>query len=166
MRIDSTGMNNSGKNRSAMARQWRVYFVVSAATAFGANLIWEMTQMRSYRELEVQPWWETLAGCTAAAGADVLLAFIPYVVGAALSRNARWAWAGGMKTYCTLAALGFVTAVIGERIGLASRQWSYNERMPIIPGIEVGVLPALQLTLLIPLAFAAGNAARRRGEAH
>jgi hypothetical protein len=93
---------------------------------------------------------------------SVLLTFIPYGVGAAVSRRARWAWAGGAKTYCVLAALGFVTAVIGERIGLALREWSYNERMPIIPGIEVGVLPALQLTPLIPLAFAAANAVRRR----
>ena len=125
-----------------------------------------MTQMRAYRELDVQPWWETAARCTGASFADVFLTLLCYGVGAAASRDVHWAWPGGAKIYCALAVLGFATAVIGERIGLASREWSYNERMPIIPGIEVGVLPALQLTLLIPLAFAAGNAVRCRGESH
>lgn len=147
-------------NRSATARQWRTYLIVTVVVAFGANLIWEMAHMRAYRELESQPWRETLAGCAAAALGDVVLTWIPFALGAVVSRSLRWTWAGGAKTYCALAALGFATAVIGEHVALRSGEWSYNERMPIIPGIEVGAWPVLQLTLLVPLSFGLANAVR------
>lgn len=116
--------------------------------------------MRAYRELESQPWLDTLGGCTLAALGDVLLTLIPYTVAAIMSRNARWAWAGGAKTYLVLAALGFATAMIGEHIGLGAGEWSYNERMPIVPVFDVGAWPALQLTLLVPLSFLVANRAR------
>lgn len=149
-------------NRSATAPQWRRYLGTSAVTAFTTNLVWEMTQMRAYRDLASQPWWDTLGRCTVAAGADVLLTLIAYGIGTVVSRNTRWAWEGGVKTYCVLAAFGFAIAVIGEYVGLRTGEWSYNEEMPIVPGFNVGAWPVLQLTLLIPFAFAVGNAARRR----
>ena len=152
----------SAAERTSNRRQWRTYVLAAAAIAFGANWIWEMAHMPAYREMESRAWLETVPWCTAAALADVILTFIPYFVGAAIVRNSCWAWSGGVKTYVTLAALGFVTAVIGEYVGLQSGKWSYNEQMPIVPGIEVGAWPVLQLTILVPLAFAAGNFRRRR----
>lgn len=145
---------------AASVGQWRRYFTTATAVAFVTNWIWEMAHMRAYRELESEPWSETLAGCTGAALGDVLLTWIPFAIGAIVSRNARWAWAGGAKIYFALAAMGFATAIIGEHVALRSGEWSYNERMPIIPGLDVGVWPALQLTLLIPLSFGVANLVR------
>ena len=79
--------------------------------------------------------------CTAAALADVILTFTPYFLVAVIARSSRWAWSGGVMTYVALAALGFVTAVIGEYVGLQSGKWSYNDRMPVVPIIEVGAWP-------------------------
>ena len=36
---------------------------------------------------------------------------------------------------------------------LASGSWSYTDRMPIVPVLDVGLWPLVQLTLLAPAAF-------------
>jgi hypothetical protein len=46
------------------------------------------------------------------------------------------------------AAVGALGAVGLEWYALASGRWSYNERMPIVPLVNVGLWPVLQMTLL------------------
>ena len=89
------------------------------------------------------------------------MTLLAYAIGAGLSRNLRWTWVGSPKVYAVLATLGFAMAVIVERVASASGMWSYNEHMPMIPGLEVGLLPILQLTVLFPLSFAFANARQR-----
>jgi len=44
-----------------------------------------------------------------------------------------------------------VLAVIAlEWKGIGFAKWSYNERMPIVPAVEVGLWPLLQLSILVP----------------
>jgi len=143
-------------------RQWRTYAVAAGVTAFAANWVWEMAHMRTGRELEIQPWLQTIPMCTVAASGDVILTVVPYVCGALIAWNARLAWTGRVKTYLSLAALGFATAATGEYIGLAADEWTYNERMPIVPELGIGAWPALQLTLLVPRSLVVANFARRR----
>lgn len=47
--------------------------------------------------------------------------------------------------------LGAICAVGFERFAFLFNLWSYSEQMPILPLIKVGLLPFLQLTLLVPL---------------
>ena len=82
------------------------------------------------------------------------MTLLAYAVGAGVSRNWRWTWVGSPKVYAALATLGFAMAVIVERVALAFGRWNYNEHMPVIPGLDVGVLPILQLTVLVPLSYA------------
>lgn len=77
-------------DKSNPPRPLRHYPMTTVVTAFTTNLAWEMTQMRAYRELEGQPWWETVGTCAVAAGADVLLTLVPYGAGAVVTRNFRW----------------------------------------------------------------------------
>lgn len=60
----------------------------------------------------------------------------------------------------TPAALGAAIAVVLEHAALAAEAWSYSDGMPLIPLLEVGLWPTLQLTLLVPLAL--WTAVRRR----
>jgi hypothetical protein len=53
-----------------------------------------------------------------------------------------------MKRYAVMALLGFVLAVIIEKYALTTGRWSYNSLMPIIPLINVGLTPVLQMILL------------------
>ena len=65
-----------------------------------------------------------------------------------------WAWTGRWPVFAAAAFLGAVCAVVFERLALAAGRWSYTDRMPIVPVLGVGLWPLLQLTLLVPVAWA------------
>ena len=44
--------------------------------------------------------------------------------------------------------LGIAVAIWIERYALSKNRWAYNSRMPIIPFINVGLTPTIQLALL------------------
>ena len=43
--------------------------------------------------------------------------------------------------------------IVGEIVALNTGEWAYNAAMPLIPGLRVGLTPALQMVLLILLTF-------------
>ena len=46
--------------------------------------------------------------------------------------------------------VGFLLAVLVEKYALANSMWSYNAWMPVLPELNVGLTPVLQM-MLIPL---------------
>jgi hypothetical protein len=44
--------------------------------------------------------------------------------------------------------IGFVTAVLIEWYALGAGRWAYGEHMPIVPIVETGLTPTVQLALL------------------
>lgn len=64
--------------------------------------------------------------------------------------------------YLLTALLGALSAVIFERIAFYFNLWSYKESMPMVPFIEVGILPFLQLILLVPLSIFLANKIYKR----
>ncbi|CAN5410713.1 hypothetical protein BH20ACI2_BH20ACI2_05690 [soil metagenome] len=123
------------------------------------NWIWETAQISFYAE-SGKSWLVKILGCTLAAVGDALLTLLAYGFGALVTRNWRWGISGGWKIYLTMALCGAVFAVIIEWIAMVSGHWSYNEGMPIMPFLQIGWLPFLQLTILLPaalrMAFACG----------
>ena len=49
--------------------------------------------------------------------------------------------------------IGFIAAVLIEKYALQTNRWQYNELMPIIPFINVGLTPAIQLGVLSYIIF-------------
>ena len=49
--------------------------------------------------------------------------------------------------FVVVMALGM--QLVGETVALRTGEWAYNAAMPIIPGLGVGLTPALQMPLLI-----------------
>ncbi len=47
-----------------------------------------------------------------------------------------------------LGILGAITAVAVERVALAEGRWTYNSLMPIVPVVQVGLWPLLQMIVL------------------
>lgn len=54
--------------------------------------------------------------------------------------------------YLTAAFVGAWCAVFFEWFARYFNLWSYNRKMLVIPLLETGLLPFLQMTLLVPLA--------------
>lgn len=59
--------------------------------------------------------------------------------------------------FLALAIIGFIVAVAIEQHALLVGKWSYEAAMPIIPVLEVGLTPIIQMTLLLPLSFYLAN---------
>ena len=134
-------------------RPFWIYFAVLCAASFILNWCWEMAQMRGYTELARVPWWDTVLPCSRATGGDVIITLAVYAIGALASRQIGWAITNRWNVYATAAILGAACAVAIEWRAQFAGQWSYNEFMPVVPGLQVGLWPFLQLTVLIPAAF-------------
>lgn len=132
------------------------FYVALASAAFVLNWPWEMAQMSTYAEMVGQPWLATAPICTVATLGDVAITAAVYGIGALACAQVRWGTVPRWNVYATAALLGAGFAVAVEWWALGSGRWSYNEHMPRVPLVGVGLWPFLQLTLLVPAAFWVG----------
>jgi hypothetical protein len=87
-----------------------------------------------------------LRGCIIASLGDVVILGGLYVFMAAASTTWRW-FEGSHARLLPLAVAGFVIASSIEYRALYLGKWSYAESMPIVPVLELGLSPLLQMTL-------------------
>lgn len=135
------------------ARHVWSFIVALSLTAFGLNWTWEMVQMPAFVEMARRTWSETAEFCTVATLGDVVITLAIYGIAALAAGNVRWGLAGGWNVYATTMLLGGVSAASFEWFSLATNRWNYNDYMPIVPLLKVGLWPLLQLTVLVPLSF-------------
>ena len=55
------------------------------------------------------------------------------------------------KEYCLSALCGFLVALFVEYKALYLHRWAYGDMMPMIPILNVGLTPILQMMILTPL---------------
>jgi hypothetical protein len=90
-------------------------------------------------------------------------------------RRGKWDWASAQSwnwrnvLFTVLVAFGM--QVVGETVALNTGEWAYNAAMPLLPGLGVGLTPALQMPLLILPTFwlaqhLAGSLARENPQLH
>ena len=115
------------------------------------NYPWELLQAGFYRGMDPgrTPWWH----CLLATVGDASLLVAIYAVGALVLQRRDWFAHPGTGAYALLFVLGFIVAVGVEWVALATGRWEYAPSMPILPGLEVGVVPVLQMLFLPPLVF-------------
>ena len=123
------------------------FYGVLFAVAFGLNWIWENGQMFAYRaEANGSPLTSFLF-CTLAAVGDAVVTTGIYGFLKLLIEP------GGAKFYLSAAASGAACAVGFEWLAFRFDLWSYGERMIVLPILGVGLLPFVQLALLVPAAI-------------
>lgn len=67
-----------------------------------------------------------------------------------------WGWfrQPGARGYLLMLAVGFLIGVSVEWFGVhVVKRWSYKDQMPRLPGINLGLVPVLQMLFLPPLIF-------------
>jgi hypothetical protein len=131
----------------------RAYVTALLAVSFAVNWVWEVAQMAAYAPAEGRSRAEEFLVCTLAAVGDAALTLLVFAAAAIVKRPRRWVWDGGRKAYGAAALAGGALAVLIEWAALAAGYWSYAPGMPRVPGAGVGLLPFLQLTLLVPLSL-------------
>ncbi len=100
--------------------------------------------MRAYATLADRPWSSTVQPCTVAAVGDSGVTLAIFAVAGVLTKLLR------LPLVLLCASLSALVAVLIEKVQLARGAWSYSEDMPVVPLVGVGLLPLLQLALLVP----------------
>ncbi len=132
-----------------MAKSLRIlgYFLIIALVL---NFLWEIGQAGLY-----QPHYEGFSSFIfvhfRAALGDVVIISIIYFITALIRRNKDLIIKLDKASFFLFALLGFAFAVAVEKYALAAGRWSYNELMPVLPILKVGLAPTLQLTIISPL---------------
>ncbi|MEP7118904.1 MAG: hypothetical protein ABI880_15040 [Acidobacteriota bacterium] len=108
--------------------------------AFVLHWAWEATHAVAFVE-SAGPFLFRLRHCLPMAGIDAV-----WTLG-------LWALVGGLSTsgrpipgrLVALGSLGALTAILLERSALAEHRWTYNALMPVLPVLDVGLWPVLQM---------------------
>lgn len=82
---------------------------------------------------------------------DVAYVLIAVFAVALFKRSLAWLDAPSQKDIIFLGTVGLLIALFVEYKGLMLGRWVYTEAMPIIPLLNVGLSPLLQMTMLVPL---------------
>lgn len=114
---------------------------------FLVNFLWEISQMFLYRD-HTTNFWDFISVHIKASLGDVIIFFIIYLLGALIFQNKKWFLEKNIYKYFIASFLGFALAILIERYALITNRWAYNDLMPIIPILNVGLSPILQMIFL------------------
>jgi hypothetical protein len=118
-------------------------FVVAVAL----NYLWELAQGPLYVGVTDDPW--ALWHCFVASLGDGILVCLIDALGGLVFRRRDWFYCGHRLRFPFLVLAGIVVGVAVERIGArVLRRWAYEPSMPLIPGLELGLVPVIQMTVL------------------
>ena len=116
------------------------------------NLAWEFWQSPFFGGLAQGPHWKGVLLCTQAAFGDAFISLLAYWAVCVAARTRQWGRQPTKGQVVAFVGLGLAVTVLLEL--LATRvldRWSYSEAMPVVPGLDVGLLPIAQWLLLPPL---------------
>lgn len=111
------------------------------------NYPWELGQRPFYEGMTGTPrvWWH----CFVASLGDGVLVCLIYALGCFAFRRYDWFVSGHRPRipFLVIAGIGLGLAVewIGARL---LQRWVYAPSMPLVPGLELGLVPVVQMTLL------------------
>jgi hypothetical protein len=132
--------------KAADKQVFKQYIFTVIVVSFMLNLAWELIQLPLYRNAVYN--FEHIAFCTLAAIADVLMTLIFYLLLAVILKDVFWIQLTKLHLVAIVVLIGGVGAVLSEIRHLSLGSWAYDDSMPLIPYVNVGISPVLQFMLL------------------
>jgi len=124
------------KARSSTWRTLTAIFIVAVA----ANYPWELAQAPLY--VGLADFSQMLWHCFAPSLGDGLLALLIFAFGWAVLRRRNWFTRPGVSGYTLMLIAGLAIAISVELVAVyVLGRWAYSARMPIVPGLGVGLAP-------------------------
>jgi hypothetical protein len=122
------------------------YVLIMAVISFILNEVWELIQMPLYSSAYYNV--EHIVFCTLGALADTIMVLLLYFSFAFIYKNIFWIWQTNWFKIFVVMVTGAVGAVLSEKRHLLLGSWAYDQSMPIVPVVNVGLSPMLQFFLL------------------
>ena len=119
--------------------------------AFILNFVWELAQMPLYKNAPYD--LAHIAFCALATVADVIMVLLIYFCFALIYKNPLWVERLTAFRIFLLMLVGGLGAILAELRHLSAGNWAYDDDMPIIPIVNVGLSPLLQFMLLPALIY-------------
>ena len=144
LRLSMERPDHTGKMLGRLAALFVIFVLL--------NFPWEVAQMPLY--VGDGNWFEFASHCIIPSLGDGLIVMLICGVGWAVRGRSDWTDQPGRAAYALMLTTGFSVAVIVEWVGFYGlNRWSYTARMPLLPGLGIGVAPVLQMLILPPLIF-------------
>lgn len=125
------------------------FLLLITAIAFFLNTIWENAQTQLFAGTHSIA--RHLVIYTMASVMDALYTVGLFLGIAILWKNRRWTERLRPPQIAFILLAGFFTATLVESWAIHTSRWHYSSWMPLIPHLDVGVSPVLQL-MFLPLA--------------
>jgi len=135
------------------------------------NYLWELAQAPLYVGLENYN-SAVLWHCFVASLGDGLMVLLIVPLGWVVLRQPDWFEQSGVLGYVVMLTAGLVIAVLIEWLVVhVLKRWEYTEKMPLVPGFGIGLVPIAQMLVIPPLIFRIVAVFRikknvRRGQPH
>ena len=127
------------------------------------NYVWELAQAPLYVGLE-RYGAAVLWHCFVASLGDGIMVLLIYLAGRIILRRLDWFERPGVSGYVVMLSTGLLLALSVEWLGLrVLGRWRYTDRMSLLPGLGLGVVPIAQMLFLPPLIFRMVGRLGRRG---
>jgi hypothetical protein len=142
-------------------KRWLASAALVFVIAVVVNYAWELAQSPLYAgqdDVRTLLWH-----CLRAAGGDGILVLVIFAGGALVMRRPDWHVHPGRSGYLWMLSAGLLIGVAVEWVAVhVAGRWVYGPGMPVIPGLEIGVVPVFQMLVLPPLIFRIASAWRAR----
>ena len=120
--------------------------------AVGMNYVWEIAEAPLYVGFE--SYTSVWLHCFIASLGDGILVWLIFVVGWITFRRFDWYAHPNSRTLAVVFLTGLQIGIGIEWVAINMLgRWAYTVDMPLLPGLDVGLVPVLQMLLLPPVIF-------------
>jgi len=144
-------LSNSERSSMKSCRFSRIPEINLCFFSFFLNFFWEVVQTYFYT-LKDSPFSKMLYGWFHCTLGDVILTIGSFWLVSAASRNRKWLLKLNRLNFIGFIMVGVVYAVLSEWANVHMfKSWGYNQSMPIIPWVQMGLTPFLQWIVIPPI---------------
>lgn len=115
------------------------------------HLPYELIHMRLF-ECDLNS-WGCLKLCSLATLGDVIMTLSIWLVLLLTLGKQLLVIEISPRFYLLVGFIGLLYAIIFEQFALLNQRWQYLESMPVLPILNVGLTPLIQMAILTPLIF-------------
>lgn len=115
------------------------------------SFVWEMLQMPLFKGMGLNI--QSIIFCALAAVADTVMVLLLYFIFAVIYKDSFWVKRLTAQRIAILIVIGGIGAILAELRHLSAGTWNYSTSMPLLPFVNVGLVPVLQFMLLPVLTY-------------
>ena len=147
MPASSTETQPAGRRKGVILNRYHYFEIPELSLCFSAfflHFFWEVVHTYFYA-LKDADFNTILYGWLHCTGGDVMITLGSFWLVSLISWNRRWFLRLNRANFSGFIMAGVAYTALSERLNIQIFQsWSYNEAMPIIPWLKVGLTPILQ----------------------